>query len=124
MSDKQKESDASGAPDSKTAASGDRPVPLTGFERRFKHPVDNRELVAHREAAAHYAQALRFADSLPLEERALLHTLRAEECYLTDQQDEAIAAARGAIACYRQLDDSLGEGRATLRQVNFSCARS
>ena len=52
---------------------------------------------------------------LGLEERAHLHTLRVEECYLTDQQDEAIAAARGAIACYRELGDSLGEGRATLR---------
>ena len=75
---------------------------------------------AHREAAAQYARALRFAETLSLEERARLHALRVEECYLSDQQDEAIASARAAIACYRELGDRLAEGRATLRLSTIS----
>jgi DNA-binding CsgD family transcriptional regulator len=73
------------------------------------------EVGAHLEAAAQYARALRFAAALTLEGRARLNMLRAEECYLSDQQDEAIASARAAIACYRELGDRLDEGRATLR---------
>jgi DNA-binding CsgD family transcriptional regulator len=78
------------------------------------------EVGAHREAAAQYARALRFAEALSFEERARLHTLRVEECYLSDQQDEAIASARVAIACYRELGDRLAEGRATLRLSRIS----
>jgi DNA-binding CsgD family transcriptional regulator len=70
---------------------------------------------AHREASAQYARALRFAETLSLEERARLHMLRVEECYLSDQQNEAIASARAAIACHRELGDRLADGRATLR---------
>jgi DNA-binding CsgD family transcriptional regulator len=73
------------------------------------------EVGAHREAAAQYARALRFAEGLSLKERARLHALRVEECYLSDQQDEAIASARAAIACHRELGDRFAEGRATLR---------
>ena len=69
---------------------------------------------AHREAAAQYARALRFADSLGPEERATLLQRRADECYLTDQQEEAIASAQAAAACYRELGDRLGEGRSIL----------
>jgi DNA-binding CsgD family transcriptional regulator/tetratricopeptide (TPR) repeat protein len=72
------------------------------------------ELGSHREAAAQYARALRFADSLDLAAQARLHRLRAEECYLTDQQDEAIASARAAAACHRELGDRVGEGRSIL----------
>jgi DNA-binding CsgD family transcriptional regulator/tetratricopeptide (TPR) repeat protein len=72
------------------------------------------ELGSHREAAAQYARALRFADSLDLAAQAQLHRLRAEECYLTDQQDEAIASARAAAACHRELGDRVGEGRSIL----------
>jgi DNA-binding CsgD family transcriptional regulator len=72
------------------------------------------EAGAHREAAAQYARALRFAESLGPEERANLLRLRAHECYLTDQQEEAIASAQDAAACYRELGDRLGEGRSTL----------
>ena len=75
---------------------------------------------AHREAAAQYARALRFAEMLSLEERARLHTLRVQECYLSDQQNEGISSARAAIACYRRLGDRLAEGRATLRLSEIS----
>ena len=72
------------------------------------------EVGAHREAAAQYARALRFADALAPDERAKLLRLRADECYLTDQQEEAIASAQAAAACYRELGDRLGEGRSIL----------
>ena len=67
-------------------------------------------LGAHREAAAQYGRALRFGDILPPDERAELLKRRSHECYLTDQADEAIGAMQGAIECYRQLGDRLGEG--------------
>ena len=70
---------------------------------------------AHREAVAHYAAALRFADSLPLERRAELLQGRANECFLTDQFDEAIVAQREALECHQQLGDRLGEGDALRR---------
>jgi DNA-binding CsgD family transcriptional regulator/tetratricopeptide (TPR) repeat protein len=72
------------------------------------------ELGAHREAAAQYARALRFADTLAAGARATLHRRRAEECYLTDHVDDAIASAEAAIACYRELGDRLREGRSML----------
>ena len=89
---------------------------------RYAPPAAERaaRVGAHREAAAQYARALRFAETLSLEERARLHALRVEECYLSDQQDEAIASARAAIACYRELGDRLAEGRATLRLSTIS----
>ena len=65
---------------------------------------------AHREAAAQYARALRFADALPAAERAELLERRSFECYLTTQDDEARAAAEGALAVYRALGDPLREG--------------
>jgi DNA-binding CsgD family transcriptional regulator/tetratricopeptide (TPR) repeat protein len=65
---------------------------------------------AHREAAAQYARALRFADGEPPQLRAELLASRAEECYLTSQIDEAIAAQREALECHRRLGDRLGEG--------------
>ncbi len=72
------------------------------------------EVGSHREAAAQFARALRFAGSLGADERAVLHRRRANECYLTDQHEEAIESARAAIACYRELGDRLGEGRSIL----------
>jgi DNA-binding CsgD family transcriptional regulator len=65
---------------------------------------------AHREAAAQYARALRFAGSLPLDERAALLELRSFECYLTDQQHEAVAALEEALDCYRAIGDARREG--------------
>jgi DNA-binding CsgD family transcriptional regulator len=70
---------------------------------------------AHREAVAHYAAALRLADGLPLERRAELLQGRANECFLTDQFDEAIVAQREALECHKQLGDRLGEGDALRR---------
>ncbi len=65
---------------------------------------------AHREAAAQYARVLRFGDGLALAARAELLDRRSHECYLTDQNDDAVAAAQEALLCRRQLGDKLGEG--------------
>ena len=64
---------------------------------------------AHREAAAQYARALRFAEGLPLAERAGLLGLHTHECYVTTQDEAALASAREALAAWRQLGEPLGE---------------
>ena len=67
---------------------------------------------AHREAAAQYARALRFADGLSLAERAELlgrHTL---ECYVTTQDEAALASSREALDAWRQLREPLREAEA------------
>ncbi len=69
-------------------------------------------LGAHREAAAQYARALRFGDRLQPEERAELFSRRSAECYLTDDNDEAIEARRAALECYREIGDRRREGDA------------
>lgn len=68
------------------------------------------ELGAHREAAAQYARALRFADDLPLKERAELLVHQSYECHLTEQHDLAIEAQERALDCYRRFDDLRSEG--------------
>lgn len=65
---------------------------------------------AHREAAAQYGRALRFGGSLPASARASLHERHSYECYLSDQPDQALQARREALAAYRSLGDSRGEG--------------
>ena len=68
-------------------------------------------LGGHREAAAQYARALRFAGESPTELRAGLLERFSQESYLTDQQmDEAIDALEQAVACRRELGDTLGRG--------------
>ena len=67
-------------------------------------------LGAHREAAAQYERALRFGDRLSAGERADLLAARAHECFLTDQNDEAVEALEMAIAAYRELGDRRREG--------------
>jgi DNA-binding CsgD family transcriptional regulator/tetratricopeptide (TPR) repeat protein len=67
-------------------------------------------LGAHREAAAQYARALRFGDELASADRAELLVRRAIACYLTDQNDEAIAAIEEALELYRSLGASREEG--------------
>jgi DNA-binding CsgD family transcriptional regulator/tetratricopeptide (TPR) repeat protein len=67
---------------------------------------------AHRGAAAQYARALRFADGQPPELRGELLAGRAQECYLTSQIDEAIAAQQEVLTCHRQTGDHLREGNA------------
>jgi DNA-binding CsgD family transcriptional regulator/tetratricopeptide (TPR) repeat protein len=81
---------------------------------------------AHREAAAQYERALRHAGSLPLERRVALLQGRADECWLSSQFDEAIAAQQEVLACHRQLGDALGEGSAlrALSRLLFFAARS
>ena len=73
---------------------------------------------SHREGVAQFARALRFADGLPLEQRARLFELHSHESYLADLPDEAIASQEAAVACYRELGDALREGAAT-RQLSY-----
>ena len=75
-------------------------------------------LGAHREAAAQYARALRFGDRLEPEERAGFLNRRAVECYLTDENTEAIEAQRRALDLYRELGDRRMEGDA-LRSLSM-----
>jgi DNA-binding CsgD family transcriptional regulator/tetratricopeptide (TPR) repeat protein len=72
-------------------------------------------LGAHREAAAQYARTLRFADRLPPSERADLWNRRFDECFLTDELDEAIEAIEQALALHRALGARLAEGDALRR---------
>jgi DNA-binding CsgD family transcriptional regulator len=74
---------------------------------------------AHREAAAQYARVLRFGESLPVAERADVLERRSHECYLTDENDEAVAAAQQALEHYRALGDKLAEGRSLRRLSGF-----
>jgi DNA-binding CsgD family transcriptional regulator/tetratricopeptide (TPR) repeat protein len=67
-------------------------------------------LGAYREAAAQYARALRFGGRLPAPARAELLDRRSYACYLTDQNDAAVAAVTDALACRRQLGQGLEEG--------------
>jgi DNA-binding CsgD family transcriptional regulator/tetratricopeptide (TPR) repeat protein len=69
-------------------------------------------LGAQREAAAQYARALRYGDQLPAEERAALLERRAQACYVTDDNSEAIESVTAALAEYRSLGDALREGDA------------
>jgi predicted ATPase len=72
---------------------------------------------AHVEAAAHFGVALRFAAGLPLAQQARLYERRSLECYLTDQLDEALAAAEQALALHRTLGNRVQEGD-SLRMVS------
>jgi len=72
---------------------------------------------AHREAAAHYRRALSSAESLPPAERAALLERYSQECYVTDEMDEAIDSLRAAAECYRALGNASAEG-ATLTRVS------
>jgi DNA-binding CsgD family transcriptional regulator len=87
-----------------------------GAVLRFALPAAERasSMGAHREAAAQYRRVLRSGAGLPLEERADVLERRSQECYLTDQSDEAIAALEEALECRRALGDRLGEGRTLL----------
>jgi len=72
-------------------------------------------LGAHREAAAQYGRALRFGDRLPPSERADLWTSRFDECFVSDQLDEAIEAIEQALGLHRALGARLAEGDALRR---------
>ena len=66
---------------------------------------------AHREAAAQYGRALRHAGGLPASARGELLERRSFECYLSGEQDHAIAALEEALDCHRRSGDVRGEGR-------------
>jgi DNA-binding CsgD family transcriptional regulator/tetratricopeptide (TPR) repeat protein len=111
----------SGAPDlarlaHHAEAAGDADAVLRFAPAAAAHAAS---LGAHREAATQYARALRFADRVPLTERAELLERRADACYLTDQHDEGIAALEEALACRRMLGDRLREGDALRRLSEF-----
>ena len=74
---------------------------------------------AHREAADQYARALRFGDRLSASERAELLANRADECYLTDENAEAVASAEAAVACYREAGDVRAEGAALVQLSEY-----
>ena len=88
---------------------------------RFALPAAERasSMGAHREAAAQYGRVLRSGAGLPLGQRADVLERRSQECYLTDQSDEAIAALEEALECHRALGDKLGEGRTLTRLSNI-----
>lgn len=78
-------------------------------------PVAGKEaahLGAHREAAAHFAAAQRHCGSLPRAEQAQLFELHAQECTLTNQRDQAMAAATRALVLSRELGDAEAQARA------------
>ena len=70
---------------------------------------------AHREAAAQYARAVRYAAGLPLDELAGLLERQAQECYVIDQMEGAVAAQERALACHRELGNRRSEGVALVR---------
>jgi ELWxxDGT repeat protein len=65
---------------------------------------------AHRGAAALYALALRYADELPLAERALLLETHARESLFLEEVSTAIESRRQAIKLWRQSGERLKEG--------------
>ena len=65
---------------------------------------------AHREAAAQYGRALRFAEGASLAARAELLASYSDSCYLTDRCDDAIAAAKDLLECYREAGDRRRQG--------------
>lgn len=81
---------------------------------------------AHREAAAQYARALRFAAALPPEERADLLEARSQECFLTGEIEEALAARRDALALRKVAGDRLKQGDTTrwLSRLTWSTGRT
>ena len=83
-------------------------------------------LGAHREAAAQYARALRFAGDLPLEQRADLLLLHASECYMTTQDEDALASSLEALEVQRQLGDPIKqlEALASVARVELNMGRA
>jgi DNA-binding CsgD family transcriptional regulator len=83
-------------------------------------------LGAHREAAAQYARALRFASDLPLEERADLLMRHAAECYVTTQDEDALASSQEALEIQRQAGDPIKqlEALASVARVELNMGRA
>jgi DNA-binding CsgD family transcriptional regulator/tetratricopeptide (TPR) repeat protein len=70
------------------------------------------KLGAHREAAIHYGEALRFAELIPLDQRAKFFSARAFDLFVTVQFEKAIAAQEQALRCYRELGVRPAQGAA------------
>jgi DNA-binding CsgD family transcriptional regulator len=68
------------------------------------------ELGAHRSAVQHYAAALRFAGRLDEASRARLLERHAHQSFLVDDGQAALASQRRALAAWRRLGDTRGEG--------------
>jgi DNA-binding CsgD family transcriptional regulator/tetratricopeptide (TPR) repeat protein len=69
-------------------------------------------LGAHREAAHHLRTALQFASGRSLSERAGLCDELSHECMVTDQMDEALAAAEEALQLWESAGDVTRVGAA------------
>ncbi len=93
-------------------AAADGPAVLTFAQSAAKRAA---ALGAHREGAAQLARALRFSDGLASADRAALLEGYAEQCWLTDRLDQAIAADEEAVQVWRALGDRSREARAYLR---------
>ena len=65
---------------------------------------------AHREAAAHYRRLLAHAETLGDRERAELLEKLSYQCYLIQQEEEALAHRQAALSIWRALGDALREG--------------
>ena len=81
---------------------------------------------AHREAAAQYGRALRYVDQLQPDDRGRLLKGRVEECRLSAQFQDAIAAQEQALEWHRGRGDRLGEGDAlrSLSRLLFFAGRT
>jgi DNA-binding CsgD family transcriptional regulator/tetratricopeptide (TPR) repeat protein len=73
------------------------------------------EAGAHREAATQYARALRHAGALPSADRAGLLSAYAHEAQTVGRPEEAIEARTQALALYRDICDTRGEGESLWR---------
>jgi len=67
-------------------------------------------LSAHRESASHYKTALQYTNTIPLQDHAALLECRSFECYLTDQNQDALEARAEALKIWRQLGNHRREG--------------
>jgi DNA-binding CsgD family transcriptional regulator len=74
---------------------------------------------AHGESADHYATVLKCGTPLPAAEHAALLERYAQECYVTDRNPDAIAALRGALERYHEIDDPRAEGSVLSTMSNF-----
>ena len=84
---------------------------------RFALPAAERasSMGAHREAAAQFARLLKFGAGLPLDQCADVLERRSDECYLTDQSDEAIAALRARSSAVAPSATRWGKGASLTR---------
>ncbi|MDJ0463995.1 hypothetical protein [Streptomyces sp. H27-C3] len=76
-------------------------------------------LGAHRQAVDHYAQVLRFADPLPVRDRAELLESYAEECAHVGRGREAVTASPQALEVWRALGDQQREAALLARRSHY-----